>query len=104
MAIAYTNLPKPAWDERRISHDFTDDLATGDTIASIVSISVTDKDTGESVAGAVVDGSSQIDSGDKSVSAIYAGGIAGQRFVMTARVVTSNGEKLSGIIEMEISA
>jgi hypothetical protein len=103
VAILYTNLPKPAWDERRIAHDFADDLAVGDTIASIDSISVSDADTGADItASAKSAASNQIDTGNKSVSAIYKGGTPGQKYRMVARVVTTNGEKLSAIIQMEI--
>ena len=103
MAILYTNLPKPAWDERRIAHDFADDLAVGDTIASIDSISVSDGDTGDDItASAKGAASNQIDTGNKSVSAIYKGGTPGQKYKMVARVLTANGEKLSAIIQMAI--
>ena len=103
MAFAYTNLPKPAWDERRIGHDFTDDLATGDTIASITSIKVYDYDIGTDISATAVSPSSeQVDAGDKTVSAIYKGGTSGQKYKMEARIVTANGEKLSGYIIMEI--
>jgi hypothetical protein len=103
MAILYTNLPKPAWDERRIAHDFTDDLAVGDTIASIDSISVSDADTEADITGTAKSAASdQIDSGNRSVSAVYKGGTPGQNYRMVARVVTTNGEKLSAVIQMAI--
>ena len=103
MAILYTNLPKPAWDERRIAHDFTDDLAVGDSIASIDAILVSDADTGADItASAKGAASDQVDTGNKSVSALYKGGTPGQKYRMVARVVTANGEKLSAIIQMAI--
>lgn len=103
MAIVYANLPKPSWDERRIAHDFTDDLASGDTIASITSITVYDNTTGADITTtAKKTGSDQRDSGNKSVSAIYQAGTSGQTYKIVAKVVTTNGEKLSGTIIMAI--
>ena len=107
MAFVKTNFPKHPWDERRIAHDFSDELAkaiiAGDTIASIDSITVYDGATGTDVtATGKKTSSEQIAADAKSVSAIYTGGTVGQTYWMVARVVTANGEKISGIIVMEI--
>lgn len=104
--IGYTNLPKQPWEEKRISHDFTQDLAAGDTIASVDSIDVFDASTGAEVTAAghgVKPGSEQVDGGSKSVSAVYIGGEDGQAFKARARVVTAGGEKLEGDLIIKIA-
>src|SRR4030042_1439382 len=103
MAFVKTNFPKHPWDERRIAHDFSDELAkaiiAGDTIASIDSIKVYDGATGTDItATGKKTASEQIAADAKSVSAIYTGGTVGQTYWMVARVVTANGEKNSGLI------
>jgi hypothetical protein len=103
MIRIYTNLPKAAWAERRISHDFSDDLATGDTIASIDSIKVFDDSTNVDItATAKRVGSEQIDEGNESVSAVYIGGTPGQVYRMEAKVVTAGTERLPFAIVMRI--
>ena len=107
MAFVKTNFPKHPWDERRIAHDFSDELAkaiaTGDTIASIDSIKVYDGASGADItATGKANGSEQVAADNKSISAIYKGGTVGQMYWMVARIVTENGEKISGIIVMEI--
>jgi len=103
MIRVQTNLPKASWSERRISHDFSDDLAAGDTIASIDSIKVFDDTTGTDLtATAIRVASEQIDAGAESVSAVYIGGTPGQIYRLEAKVVTTGGEKLSFAIVMRI--
>lgn len=87
---------KQPWEERILQFDLTDAMATGDTIDTIVSVTVT-------LAGvdqAAMVGTTAKDSTNTKVLATIKGGTAGNVYWVRVRVQTASGDKIEDDLKL----
>jgi len=92
--------PKQPWEEITIEIDFTNDLASGDTIASISSNIVTDIHSGDDVTSTMLPNTPTI-SGTKVYPKIKAG-TNHHRYNLSLKCITIDGDKVEGDIRIEV--
>ena len=88
---------KQPWEERQLEFDVANALATGDTLASVTSITVLLGDVSQ--ASMVSGNSSMI--GNKVYQKII-GGTHGLDYTIRVRVATTNGDKIEDEITMQV--
>ncbi|MDD5762180.1 MAG: hypothetical protein PHP88_06675 [bacterium] len=95
--------PKRSAEAARLSIGFKYRLAKGDVITGITSFTIADSAGVDKSAEMIRVGTSQVDPGGRSVSAVFTGGSSGQTYTATARVTTANGETLEGQLLIPVS-
>lgn len=104
MSVMYADKPKQPYEEKRYGYSFKDDLFSGDSIASVDSISVFLDPAGTDVTGtAMKPGTEQVDAGSKSISAVIWAGANGDTYKIRFRAVTTDGEKLEGDLTLPVA-
>jgi len=79
---------KQPWEQRKLEFDFTDTLATGDTLASVSGVTVWEGTTDKSAT--MVSGAPTL-SGN-SVFAVIIAGTEGTSYWIRVRAITTNGD------------
>ena len=95
--------PKRSVEAVRIGIGFRYRLAKGDAVVGLTSFTIADSAGVDKSAQMIQVGTSQVDPGGKSVSAVFTGGSSGQTYTATARVTTANGETLEGQLLIPVS-
>ena len=95
--------PKRSAEEVRLSLGFKYRLAKGDAIVGVTSLTIVDSAGADKSAEMIKVGTSQVDPGGRSVSAIFTGGQNGQTYTATARVTTRNVDTLEGQLLIPVS-
>lgn len=96
-------IPKRSSEVVRLALGFKYRLAQGDAVTGIQSLAIADSTGTDKTAEMIQPLSSQVDSGGRSVSAMFVGGQSGQTYLVTARVTTRANETLEGHMLLPVS-
>ena len=95
---------KCPFEQFAVSLDFTADLGTGNTIASITAVSAVSNLTGQSSTAEVIAATPAptISSSGTAVVFEVTGGVVGETHTISVQVVSSIGEKYQGDITLRV--